>query len=883
MADRRGALFPLLILTWIILSPTPQNVRHDPATRTTLKDAIAEEQHTLEVLNNSSYIDTRFDEADNYSDLNLTGFGPEKGYAWNAWPRLKSHVIDQSDWTQRALRGEGVEPRPYPLFSNVTGYVHGRWARSSLEAKFEPPHLNLTQYAREDPFGGPKRERHFGRNFTGNEGDVKIQFNEKGPASEMLDLHGVANITEMNIELKLGDDANGNEHEMLLRGVYFQDVGHAVLTTTSPKFAGIFALPHFTPTDYTFNLSRTVLNESISRVIQHQIDRDIIAHNPWSTTVEGAVDDSMGAPRCELVVWLQQLEPKFSGTPYSSSFLTFLERELRFPTGSVLPEVPEMRFEMTAFSPDCGYVLQSQGPPAFSPKVANHLSGPKAQVLAGQGRNHLLVYMVALGLQLALIKKQMAESSTPSTRSRISFYTIFGMAIGDGFATLATATLGAVTDGLSMDLMAVAFMGFTGMLFFGMQFLMQIWNVQAPELRQRERAEVEEELRRRDRVLAEIRESRERRQAAAAQAAADAAANSTEGDDSAPRTESDAATQPSQPAPNTPQTQQQPNTQEGTLPLPATAPQSNAADAPLFYMPSDQAGLQTIQPLQPLTEEQHAALVEAITNSRVPSFGYHYARFFLMLFGVVFISINALGWPSIIQRGFFTLIAFMYLSFWMPQIVRNVKRNCRRALEWDFVLGQSALRLIPLAYFFAYPHNILFASADYPSLALLTIWLWLQVVVLASQDLLGPRWFVSEKWVPPAYDYHPVLRYDEEGATLPLGASTATSVHSPPSSRRASVSGPDGPARRGSLQHKEAKDRGKRTFDCAICMQDLEVPVVEAGEAADAAASAAAGFVLARRLYMVTPCRHIFHTSCLEGWMKYRLQCPNCREGLPPL
>ena len=169
---------------------------------------------------------------------------------------------------------------------------------------------------------------------------------------------------------------------------------------------------------------------------------------------------------------------------------------------------------------------------------------------------------------------------------------------------------------------------------------------------------------------------------------------------------------------------------------------------------------------------------------------------------------------------------------------------------------------------------------DYYSLATLIIWQWLQVVVLASQDLLGPRWFVRESWVPSAYDYHPVLRYDEEGATLPLGASSTT-ADSQPTSRRASISGTDASGRRNSLaQHKDAKGKGKRTFDCAICMQDLEVPVVEAGETAG---DVAGGFVLARRLYMVTPCRHIFHTPCLEGWMKYRLQCPNCREGLPPL
>jgi hypothetical protein len=70
--------------------------------------------------------------------------------------------------------------------------------------------------------------------------------------------------------------------------------------------------------------------------------------------------------------------------------------------------------------------------------------------------------------------------------------------------------------------------------------------------------------------------------------------------------------------------------------------------------------------------------------------------------------------------------------------------------------------------------------------------------------------------------------------------------------------------------------------DCAICMQVLEVPVVGAGEDASTSAGGVAG-MLARRLYMVTPCRHVFHSNCLEGWMRFRLQCPICRENLPPL
>jgi hypothetical protein len=73
-----------------------------------------------------------------------------------------------------------------------------------------------------------------------------------------------------------------------------------------------------------------------------------------------------------------------------------------------------------------------------------------------------------------------------------------------------------------------------------------------------------------------------------------------------------------------------------------------------------------------------------------------------------------------------------------------------------------------------------------------------------------------------------------------------------------------------------------RSIDCAICTEVLEVPVVRASAKDPAAAGGLVG-VFARRAYMVTPCRHVFHTKCLEGWFKYKLQCPICREELPPL
>ena len=35
-----------------------------------------------------------------------------------------------------------------------------------------------------------------------------------------------------------------------------------------------------------------------------------------------------------------------------------------------------------------------------------------------------------------------------------------------------------------------------------------------------------------------------------------------------------------------------------------------------------------------------------------------------------------------------------------------------------------------------------------------------------------------------------------------------------------------------------------------------------------------------RKPYMMTPCKHFFHTACLESWFKQKKECPSCRQDL---
>jgi hypothetical protein len=35
-----------------------------------------------------------------------------------------------------------------------------------------------------------------------------------------------------------------------------------------------------------------------------------------------------------------------------------------------------------------------------------------------------------------------------------------------------------------------------------------------------------------------------------------------------------------------------------------------------------------------------------------------------------------------------------------------------------------------------------------------------------------------------------------------------------------------------------------------------------------------------KKPYMMTPCRHFFHSPCLESWFKQKKECPSCRQDI---
>ncbi|KAF4976510.1 hypothetical protein FZEAL_6828 [Fusarium zealandicum] len=770
------------------------------------------------------------------SYLNLTGFRAEDNLDWNDLERFRGRSLSFSRHAMPPVGGQNLwdAGQGEAVWMNASGIVHGEWIRRKGSVTRGHDSYNLSSIAPDMDWIGDSVP--WARNITGHtgrmmlrlEGNKTIHEYEQLPAQTGTPvagglIRGIKGTTTI-------EDPSGSGHdwEMRLWGVHWPRQGVVMMTTTSEKFEGIFGLPHLAPSEDFFQSSQRLLNQSIARTIARKEENIYVDQTvPWTSDLENPLYTTNPSPHCEYIIYAQIFPPSRSHFHLDSndqsrdtmeSILGAIESELQSPQGAPIPKVPKLQMSAVIYSPDCGFFLETKGPPDYSPSEAQHLTGTKMEVQIYEVKTWILVFAIIVFTQVHLLKNQMRESCTPSTMGRVSFWTISIMIMVDGMTFTAAATWVSSAAATFLPTLALLFAAFLSMNIGG-SFLAKVHEVQLPEARPR-----------RDRD----------------QTSSSASTNSDSAPASAVMTPN-----PTGPAP--------------LLPAPVTASQPARPPPP---PPSQPVIVPSDQDIDAEIAASATPVPGATTAQRTPSapqsFQSIIGRLILSSLAIVFLAISSTTWYPGLRSLFLNLCVFVYLSLWIPQIYRNTRRNCRRALTWPFVLGQSILRLLPVAYFWVKEDNFLYARPERHAFLVFSAWLWIQLVVLAAQDVVGPRFGIPTGWAPDAWDYHPVLREDSlEAGGLPIGLVADDT----PGIDRAR-SGDDGDKAQSSI----------RSIDCAICREVLDVPVLTAEDEDTGVAG-----VFARRLYMVTPCRHIFHSACLEGWMRFRLQCPICREELPPL
>lgn len=238
-----------------------------------------------------------------------------------------------------------------------------------------------------------------------------------------------------------------------------------------------------------------------------------------------------------------------------------------------------------------------------------------------------------------------------------------------------------------------------------------------------------------------------------------------------------------------------------------------------------------------------------------------------------FLILNALLWRIKFRRVFEYVGLLLLNSYWLPQFLRNTLKNRRRAFLWEFMLGSSVIRILPVWYLCLNKGNPLRHHYDPVLAGIITGWLLIQLLLLYLQQSQGARFWVNENWLPKEYDYHYLLTIKDlekgGGFSSDLLASITTDLNN---ERLNENNDTETDNLNNGIVHCKV--------DCAICMNEIDLPinvnpdVKSKNHQNDKAKSSK---------YMITPCHHIFHTECLEDWMVYKLQCPVCRTALPPV
>ncbi|ODA84042.1 hypothetical protein RJ55_02560 [Drechmeria coniospora] len=835
-----GLLFVLFVI-WLLF-PEGEYQNQTLALSDVAAERLSRYRDALTVLNHTRWGDFAPRAADAKVDapvayVNLTGFREIDGFAWEDLEafrqkalRLSRHAVPPINGQQLWDTAEGA-----PLWANASGTLHGEWERRPGSVPRTFGSYNLSRSVPGMDWVGHRVE--WARNITGKSGRMMIRLEGNKTVTTYDSLaHSSVPLTGGKIRNLRGvatiEDTTGSglNWEMRLWGVHWPRQGVVLMATTSEKFEGVFGLPHLAPSEDFFRSSQMLLNETLHRVMRKKQRNILVDQNmPWNSDMDNPLYTTHPSPHCEFVLYAQVHPPlllegqgKSLSAQEADRVIRAIESELENPLGAPISAVPRLQMSAVIHSPDCGFFLETKGPPDYPPGEANHLVGMKSEVHTHQVKTWMLIYALVVFTQVRLLKNQMKESSTPSTMGRVSFWTVSAMVIVDGMTFTAAATWVSSAAATFLPTLALMFVSFLSMTIGG-SFLAKMFEVQIPE-------------------------SRVHRRRASSNHTSDTASTTP----SAPPTPS--ATGP-------------------ILPGPVTT--SRPPGQETIIIPSDQDMDAEIASAASAVPRPSAAAIPAQPQAELPrrtqTFQALVGRFILFSLCISFLSISSTTWYPRPRSLFLNACTFAYLSLWLPQIYRNTLRNCRRALRWQFVIGQSLLRLLPVAYFWVKEDNFLYARTDRGVFVVFCAWLWIQVCLLAAQEILGPRFGVPSGWTPEAWDYHPVLREDSvEAGGLPIGL---TGDDSGARMRRGSSSSAEKRGAVGGLAGSSV-----RAIDCAICREVLEVSVIGAGDDEGRVAT-----VFARRLYMVTPCRHIFHTACLEGWMRFRLQCPICREELPPV
>ena len=221
-----------------------------------------------------------------------------------------------------------------------------------------------------------------------------------------------------------------------------------------------------------------------------------------------------------------------------------------------------------------------------------------------------------------------------------------------------------------------------------------------------------------------------------------------------------------------------------------------------------------------------------------------YLIFYCLLLGTL-ISIKL--WYT-----YFIFTFFLFGGTWIFQIYYSAKKGTKPPMPFSYIFVTSLFKMLIPIYLKAYNNNIFSLRPSYLKVFICISFVFIEAVIVSLQKLLGPKFFIPERYRERAFDYY--------------------------------------------KSADEIPDNAKNN-ECVICLENLDnLAVNNQDDEDDEIFKANVNYIerLAMMIqkwnrkkhnkpYMKTPCGHVFHTKCLETWLEIKNECPYCRQRIPPL
>ena len=264
-------------------------------------------------------------------------------------------------------------------------------------------------------------------------------------------------------------------------------------------------------------------------------------------------------------------------------------------------------------------------------------------------------------------------------------------------------------------------------------------------------------------------------------------------------------------------------------------------------------------------------LINDTLNYRKQIIKYCFILYLLILFSFLFVAKFYYS-PS--------FILFNFIMIWLPQIIFNIYYKNRISFPILYNISIIMNRIFPSVYFNFVKNNFLRIPTNRKYIEIINISILLLLTIfLYSQTMFGSRWFLPFLLVKE-YNFY----IDEED----LKKMKKNDIYNLECFICLSEIIPN---KKGNNNNNCSSDNNSGFNETDNLVIDIKGESMEKLELNNKYKCMEKCFGnksilfnfheysknILNKPFMITPCKHVFHSDCLEEWFKMKKECPNCR------